>query len=423
MTVIYDILYAVFYLLYMPILILKGKWHRGLLHRFGFFPAHVVVKLKNKPNIWFHAVSVGEVQAVLGLIGRFQDSFVQYQPVVTTVTKTGYQLARTKLPSSVVVAFAPLDFSRVVKKYVQIINPRIYITAETEVWPNLFRELAIKNIPNLLVNGRISKKSFMRYYRFRNLFKGVFRNFSHCCVQTDSDAQRLMQLGVHAKRISVVGNMKFDEQKLSSEKITIPDAIGQDYKIWIAGSTHPQEEEIMLRVYKELSHEYRKLRLVIAPRHIERTKEIERLIRHQKLDAILYSKNPQTPLKTTDVLLVDTIGHLRHLYRYASVVFIGKSLKGRGGQNIIEPAFFAKPIIIGPHMENFLKIVDIFKNADAILQISDEIELKNAISDILRFPAKSESLGLAAYNIVLSHQGATTKTLEQIAKILASKTY
>jgi 3-deoxy-D-manno-octulosonic-acid transferase len=195
------------------------------------------------------------------------------------------------------------------------------------------------------------------------------------------------------------------------------------YRFWIAGSTHPGEEEIILQAFRNLQQKFKDVRLIIAPRHIERAKTITQLTKTFQLNPVLFSQKRDGMLASGDVLIIDTIGHLRFLYKWASVVFVGKSLIGKGGQNIIEPALYAKPVIIGPHMQNFKKITEIFLQAKAVIQIQNKNELEKVVYDILSSPARGQALGLAAYNVVLQHQGATSKTLQKILSLLPIESF
>lgn len=304
-------------------------------------------------------------------------------------------------------------------RFIEWIHPKIYIAAETEVWPNLFYALQRKAIPIILVNGRISPRSFCGYGWVRPFFKKIFQGISWWCMQSPLDAQRAIGLGALPERVQVVGNLKFDEA-VELESMDPKSYSFWDHPcLWIAGSTHSGEEEILLDVYQEASREIKDLRLVLAPRHVERTPEIIVQVESRGLRPWLLSQSDQPTFNARTVGIVDRIGHLRQLYKLATLVFVGKSLKGKGGQNILEPAAFGKPILVGPHMQNFESIMATFLKAGAIIQVRDAEELKQQLLGLLKDPDKRQRLGEAARCVVKENQGALHKTMTAITHLLA----
>ena len=417
MFILYDFIYVIIALFYLPFILMKGKWHSGFKMRFGIIPRTIYETLNDTDTIWFHAVSVGEVLAVMGLIKKIKISFPQYQIVVSTVTQTGYKLAQSQLAKNDVVIYAPLDISFIVRWYIKVIDPKIYISAETEIWPNLFTALADQKIPIVQVNGRLSEKSFKNYQRIKFLLKNVLNDVTAFCMQTPADAERIIPLGVDPQKVLVIGNMKFDDLEHSMGSVKVLSYKPQDL-VWIAGSTHPGEEKIVLEVFKSLQKEFPALHLVIAPRHVGRTSEIVNLIQSEGLNPVKFSEI-KSGMESDSIVVVDTIGHLRELYRLATVVFVGKSLIGQGGQNIIEPAFFAKPIVVGPHMQNFKNILNLFQEAQAIVQIKDPQELVVEMRRLLQDPQYRKKLGESAKSVVVKNQGATEKTFQIISDLLS----
>lgn len=425
MTIIYDFLFFILALGFLPYLIFKRKLHRGFGMRLGFFPRALIAGEKaRQPAIWIHAVSVGEVAAVAGLLRGIKKKFPDYRVVLTTVTATGYSLAVSQLKEADTVMFAPLDFSFVVEKYIRLISPRIYISVETEIWPNLFRALEKNAVPVVLVNGRISDRSFPWYFRGRFLFKKILRGVSMFCMQSRRDAERVVRLGIPAEKIKVVGNLKFDDLP-SVEEFQFKDfGFKKNETIWIAGSTHPGEEEIVLKIFKSLAAQFEDLRLIIAPRHIERTNEVLNLTVKSGCQPIKLSELSSKVLTEMDsqkVIIVDTIGQLKSLYGLSRIVFVGKSLNVGGGQNIIEPAFFGNAVVVGPLMQNFRDTMDIFLKDQAVLQIKDEEELREKMKFLLEHPQERDRLGQSARKVIEKHRGAADQTLTVIAKVLAGK--
>ncbi len=418
MFIIYDIIFLIVAVAYLPYLALKRKWHAGLWTRFGF-------TLKkdggDRKTVWVHAVSVGEVLLALNLIEKIRERFPGHRIVLSTVTVTGHALACQRLQDSCLVIYAPFDFSWVVRKYVSVLNPAFYISVETEIWPNLFACLQDRNVPIIEVNGRISDTAFVGYRRISFLIRGVLRGVRVFCMQTEADARRIIQLGADPRKVRVVGNLKFDS--LRPERSFRKEDIGfqSDDQLLIAGSTYPGEDEIVMDVYQSLTTEFPRLRLVIVPRHVERADEIARSCQFKGLTPRKLSQNsPGAPLDAAAVVIVDRIGYLRGLYSLADVAFVGKSLRGNGGQNMIEPLFLGRPTIVGPHTQNFRDIVRIFMPTGALIVVKTLEEFVGKLRDLLNDPAHCTKLGLAAQKEIARHQGATEKTLMAIEEILGA---
>ena len=397
MYLLYDFIFLLYALLYLPYLLLTRRAYKGFEMRFGFFSQDMKTKIKAKPNIWVHAVSVGEVMVLDGFLERLRKAYPSYQFIATVTTKTGYELALARLKDKAIVIPSPLDLSIVAENFVSLIDPKMYLAVETEIWPNLYRRLSLKKVPLVVINGRISDNSFGRYKAVRFLLKGVLDQVQVWCMQSRKDADRIMSLGVESARVVVTGNVKFDD--FSGGKDPSVDGLkaGQDELWWVAGSTHPGEEEIVLEVYSKIIKESPQWRLIIAPRHVERAPRIKELVSRHGLK---------------DVIVVDTIGKLRSLYSIADLVFVGKSLCVGGGHNIIEPAFYGKAIVIGPKVENFTDIVACFKEGNAVVQVADAQEFEAAVRALCADRSKRESLGSAALKVIAANQGATDRSLE-----------
>jgi 3-deoxy-D-manno-octulosonic-acid transferase len=422
MFIVYDLIFIIFAIFYLPVFIFKKKFHRGFLMRLGFLPSDLIVRFKEKRCIWLHAVSVGEVMASAKLINALRENFSDRPLVITTVTSTGNRIAKSFAKKETYVLYLPLDLRFIVNKFISKINPSIFISAETEIWPNLILTLAKKNIPIALVNGRISDRSYKGYLKIRPLLKAILEKIALFAMQTPKDAERIITLGAPRERVYVTGNMKFDVTDYTDKKITdYTDKLGlkKEERLFIAGSTHPGEEKIILEIFKKLLSDFSNLRLVIAPRHIDRTAEIERLVsnrgfipqRVSKIDPILNTKH------LTPIFILDTMGQLSSLYSVATIVFVGGSLVKKGGHNIIEPAYFGKSILFGRWMFNFQDIANLFLSRDAAIMVRTEEELLNKIKFLLNNPAKIIELGEKAKQLVFESQGATQKNLESILKL------
>lgn len=416
MFILYDILFFVFALAYLPYLILKRKWHKGFLRRWGTdLPQYV----PGSKNIWIHAVSVGEVLAVTNLIEKMHKTFANYPIVFSTVTATGYALAREKLKDQCTVLYAPFDLSWVVRQYIRSLKPVVYISMETEIWPNLFSALHKAKIPVVIINGRISDKAFEGYRKFSFLTRRILQAVTLFCMQSYRDLERIIELGADTKRVGVVGNLKFDNCSVITPVRREDFGFTAQEQILIAGSTHPGEDEIILAVYKDLVKEFTNLRLVIAPRHVERSEQIARLCRQNGFRARKLSGDAGREIRSEDILIVDAIGHLRGLYSLADVVFIGKTLCGRGGQNMLEPLCLGKPTFVGPHTENFRDIVRLLRPSGALIEINTPEELLVQLREILKDPHKCRMVGVAAQMEIKKHQGATEATIAAIKKVLS----
>jgi len=423
---LYDIGFAIFSLFYLPTLIFKGKLHRDFLERFGAYGAAKQKQLAACNNaIWIQAVSVGEVVLCKTLIPLLKEEFPASPIVLSTITRTGNDLAKKLYANEAIIIYFPLDFSFVVKKVMGLIRPRIYVMIETEIWPNMLKEAACRSVPSILINGRISDRSFGKYKLARPFLQTTLRTISKFCMQSDADAERIVSLGALRDRVVITGNMKFDIRPLhdpaKAEEMKRLLGLAAGDKLFVAGSTHRGEEEIAVRIFKELSREFRGLKLLIAPRHVERTREIEVLIKKIGFEPIRFSylpANRQTGKPANTIFILDTIGQLKDAYAVATLVFIGGSLVKYGGQNPIEPAIFEKPILFGPHMFNFKNITAKFLEDRAAVQVADEKELLERSRFLLIDASKRSALGKNARRMVSENRGATERNLEAIVKLI-----
>jgi 3-deoxy-D-manno-octulosonic-acid transferase len=423
MHILYDIIFLIIAIVYLPIYLFRGKFHRGFFSRLGILPKDLEL---NRP-IWVHAVSVGEAMAAKGLIEGLRKTFPNKRLVISTVTPTGNKIVQGFKRENDLLIYLPLDFSFITRRVIEKINPSLVIIVETELWPNLILNLSKKDIPVLLVNGRISDRSFQGYLRVKFLFKPVLDKISLFCVQSGRDAERLMRLGVSEEKIRITGNMKFDiKDSSASSQAGIPDAglkqslgVAPEEKIFVAGSTHPGEEEIILDVYKNLLSRFDRLKLLLAPRHPERAANVERLVVKYGFQPLRISRlNAGNTAVSNTVFVLDTIGQLQSFYRIADIVFVGGSLVKKGGHNILEPAFLAKPIISGRYMFNFRDIADLFVNNAACILVNNARELEAAVVNLLDNPAAGKELGVKAKELIAQNQEATLENLEQIKKWL-----
>ncbi len=428
MLILYDFIFLIFTLIYLPVYLFKGKFHRGFLRRLGFLPKGLDL---DRP-IWIHAVSVGEAVAVKGLVEELRRSFPDKKFVISTVTATGNKIASRVAGEGDFVTYLPLDFRFIVKSVLGQIKPCLFVIAETEIWPNLIHLLYNKKIPAVTVNGRISDSSFKGYLAIKFLLKSVLNKITLFCVQSERDAQRLSRLGVAGNKIKITGNMKFDSAgfKIDTSELIKCRAnlsLSPSQRLWVCGSTHKGEEEKVLGVYKGLQSKFLGLKLLIAPRHPERAREIEKLTEKYGFKAERISQLASLPVSQLNrptgqpanqptVFILDTIGQLVHNYAVADIVFMGGSLVNKGGHNVLEPAFLEKPILFGPHMSNFRDIADLLLENNAAIMVQDQRALQQNLEELLSDPRRCLELGSRARQVILENQGATHRNAQLLTQ-------
>jgi len=414
MIIFYNLLYLIAVILYLPVFLLRGKFHSGTGVRFGMLPR----RLKLDKPVWIHAVSVGEAVAVKGLLAELRLKFPDKKFVISTVTPTGNKIARGLAKEGDFVTYLPFDLSFIISGVMKRIDPCLFLVAETEIWPALFSVLHKRRVPIVVVNARISDSSLRGDLAVKPLISPVLNKVSLFCAQSEQDAERLLSLGLDKKKVKTTGNMKFDIGQASFSFSAPRLRLRLDEKLFVCGSTHPGEEEIIFSAYKELKGEYPDLRLLIAPRHPERAEEVASLARKAGLNSVLSSVYEQSQESASPVYIVDSVGELLSFYSIAHLVFVGGSLVGKGGHNILEPAALGKPVIFGPHMFNFRQITELFLLNSAALQVQDSQGLKEAVRSIMRQPSFAQELGERAKGLFKSNQGATLKNSELVSSFI-----
>ncbi len=375
--------------------------------------------------IWIHAVSVGEAVAVRSLIGELRKIYPDKRFVLSTVTTTGNKIIQGIAQEGDFITYLPLDLSFIVKNVIDKINPSLFIIAETEIWPNLISYLYKKNIPIVTVNGRISDSSFRGYFSIKFLLKPLLNKINLFCVQGIQDARKFKALGAREEKIKITGNMKFDNadchyQTEDSQNLRLKLGLGSQEKLLVAGSTHPGEEEVILGIYKDLIAELDGLKLLIAPRHPQRSKEVANLVSSFGFRSVLVSTLPSTcsTCETQPVFILDTIGQLIYFYHISEIVFVGGSLVKKGGHNILEPASLAKPIIFGPYMFNFRDIAELFISNRAAILVNNQEELKAKVRELFKNASYCEELGRKAKDLIQKNSGSTKRNIELIRAII-----
>ena len=429
MVFFYNLAFLLFGLAYLPIFLVKIRQadspHRLVRERLGIFPTSWRQKLLGKQIVWVHAVSVGEVMAVQKLLIKLTECFTGYHFVLTTVTPTGQRIARQLEGEKISVCYFPFDLTFAVKRFMNVLKPKCLLLVETEIWPNLLTEAAKARIPIGILNARLSAKSLMRYQAFLSFFKPIFKQLDFVLAQAPEDAARFASLGVDPSRVEVCGNMKFDDVPRLSEgngtSMTLRDEWGFGREDWIlvAGSTHSGEEDILASVFGDLLPQYPSLKLLLAPRHIERCPQLKHQLEKKGFQVRLatdasFGRNAQ-------VLLLNRLGVLKHLYALADAVFMGGSLVRRGGQNPIEPAYVKRAVVHGPFVFNFETIYRKLDQEGGALLIRDQDQLAFAWKRFLEDTRERSQIGENAFKIVSNLQGATKRHFEWLSKFLRSQ--
>jgi 3-deoxy-D-manno-octulosonic-acid transferase len=422
---LYNLLYPLGLLFFLPgqitKLVRRGNYRHKFGQRFGFYDAEVRARLATHRCTWIHAVSVGEVAIALKLSTQFRQLDPDFFCVLTTTTTTGFHVANSEAGEGMEVLYSPLDFWPIMRRAFAIIRPVRIVLVEAEVWPNLAAEARVRRVPLVLVNARLSKRSEARFQRFRSLIQPTFRCLDAVCVQESEDVERWIALGIQRERIHHVGSIKYDpaDVQLYPElplEVLGSFGIDRDTPILFGGSTHVGEEEILGEIFLRLRTDFPTFTLIIAPRHVERAGEIRTRLEQLGLSVSLRSEAGRAQASSPDCLLLDTTGELQHWYAVATIVFVGKSLTARGGQNPVEPILAGKPVLFGPHMENFSALAEALITNKAAVQVSDPNSLHQQIAWLLRDRDAALRLVANAQAVLARHSGATVRT----AKLLVS---
>jgi 3-deoxy-D-manno-octulosonic-acid transferase len=391
------------------------RYFYGLGERFGVLPQSF--KPTGPGSIWFHAVSVGEVLSAVELIRRIRVVQPHAEIFVSVTTLAGREVARQKLSGLANgVFYAPLDFRSVIRRVLRRIRPAVLIVLETEIWPNLYRESKRAGTSLMVVNGRISDRALPRYRQWSWFFKHVLQWPDAILVQSEQDRERYLMAGAPEDRVRVAGNLKYD---FTPPAAAVALELAGD-PIWIAASTtapveagDPDEDDVVIEAFKQISSRYSGLLLILAPRRPERFPVVAAKLAQAGVSFVRRSDNA-TGLRLPGVLLLDSIGELAGLFERATIVFMGGTLPQRGGHNILEPTYFGKPVIVGPHMENFADIIKEFSAGEAVVKIDGAGALANAVESLLESPARAVEIGTRARSLAMSKRGTADGVVERI---------
>jgi 3-deoxy-D-manno-octulosonic-acid transferase len=419
---LYSLALAIAFVLAAPWYLWKGRgtgrYTSSFRQRMGRLP--VALNESRNPAVWIHAVSVGEVLAARALIAPLKARFPGYKVLLSTTTVTGQEIARKSVGADGIF-FAPFDLAGPVSRTLDAVRPSLLVLVETELWPNLIREAHRRGARVAVVNGRISERSFRGYKRARWFWRGVLGYVDLFLMQGEAHAERIRSLGASAGRVHVVGNLKFDAVGASRASDELARLLGDSSgrAVWVAGSTMPGEEEIVLRAFRRIRERVPDAGLIVAPRHPERFAAVPPLVEAAGFPCLRRTRLAPGEWRKGSVLLLDTLGELAQVYSFATVVFVGGSLVPTGGHNILEPAVAGKAIVVGPHMENFGEIAAAFRAENALVEVASGDELAEATLGLLADDHGRTALGERALALVGRNRGSVARTVDALAGLVA----
>jgi len=417
---IYNLFWPIGLLFFLPgylaKMIRRGGYGEKFGQRLGIYDCKICACLAKQESTWLHAVSVGEVNVALKLAKALQTLEPDLHCVLTTTTTTGFALANKNAPAWIEVMYTPLDYWPIMRRAFAVIRPTRIVLVEAEVWPNLVALAHERRVPTVLVNARLSPRSERRFRRFRFFVAPTFRLLDMLCAQEPDDVDRWVAIGVARDRIRAVGSIKYDPngrdqtpEARENARTTSANDADQQRPVLFGGSTHRGEEEILARVFLRLRQQFSSLRLFIAPRHVERLREIRAQLAALPLRVALASEVAVGRESDADCFLLDTTGELQRWYGIATIVFIGKTLTAQGGQNPAEPIMAGKPVVFGPHMENFATLAKALVRKKGAIQVRDVDSLEMTIAGLLRDRDARQRLLQNARDVLSKHHGATAR--------------
>jgi 3-deoxy-D-manno-octulosonic-acid transferase len=373
--------------------------------------------------IWIHAVSVGEVQASVPLVRAVGRRFPDHRMLITTVTPTGAARVNALFGDTVTHCYIPFEMPQAVDKFYTSVNPQLALIMETEIWPNLYRGCGVRDIPLILVSARISPRSVDSYHKFLPLFRDTLSHGIIIAAQSEADAERFRSLGASPVRTSVTGNINFDSE-LPPNLIARGDDLRQqvfgDRPIWIAASTHDQEEQQVLEAHRQLREQYPNLLLILVPRHPERFSQVRELIQKHGFSCVSRTERRHCD-ESTEVFLGDTMGEVPLFYAASDIAFVGGSLVPIGGHNLLEPAALGLPVITGPYVYNAQDIADMFVDLGACHMVSNAEGLAAAVGELVANPEEAVALGRKGMDILQRNRGALTRLLGLLEPLIGDE--
>lgn len=419
---LYNVLLVLAAPVVVGVLLAKPRCRPGFFQRMGWrsHPSDTVAS--SQPLIWIHAVSLGEVVAAVPLVKALHKHHPEFRYIVTTVTETGREAVLQRLSGIAEHRYAPLDFFWAVTSMIRRVQPMLYIFVETELWPNLLWSLRNRGVPSVLVNGRLSSRSFGRQDLplIRSFYRSMLQTLTLCLMQTERDKQRIVALGAEPDRVHVTGNIKFDQPLPavgSDDCLRRSFGLDKHEQLILAGSTHPGEEQILVSAYLQIARIYPSTVLMLAPRHIERADQVEAMLREAGL-AVQRKSNIRENISGPRVVILDTRGELAFAYREAVAAFVGGTLVPVGGHNLLEPAVCGTPVIFGPYTDHCAEIAALLQEAGGGHRVAGVEELVTVVGGWLGQPETRIRIGQAAKRVVLENQGALDRSLEFIESCL-----
>jgi 3-deoxy-D-manno-octulosonic-acid transferase len=428
MYLIYSLLSFVAFLAVSPYFAYQAvrykKYVGSVRQRLGYLP--ITLNVDGDESIWIHAVSVGEALSVRALVHDLRERYPRLRIFLSTTTLAGQEVARRNLQHLDGIFYFPFDWVFIIRRTLRIVRPRLFVMMETEIWPNLLRVCHARGVKTILINGRISARSYPRYKLIRPFFKRVLGDVDRFCMQSEESAARLLDLGADPSRVTITGSLKFDSLRMPTplshgkprERVLRYFRIPANRMVIVAGSTMKTEEAAVFRAFARIKSLSPGALLIVAPRQPQRFDDVAKLAKEEGFSTTRRSQLPIDAEPRCDVVVLDTLGELAPLYQLASAVFVGGSLADHGGHNILEPAVFGKPIVFGPHMHNFKEIAATFLANAAAIQVQTERELEDALRGLVTDPVGRARLGAAAQALVEANRGAKDKTLAVIANLM-----
>ncbi len=406
-------------------LITEDGFKRRFRQSFGHVEEEEIAKVAQKDCIWIHGASVGEIVATSPLVKQIRKEMPERPILVSAFTVGGYNMAKQIIPEADAIIYFPLDLPFVAESMVKRIHPGIFMPVETELWPNFLRAIRERHIPVMMVNGRISEKSVKSYRYLYGIWEDMLNTVTRFCMQSSIDADYIAHLGAEADKIFVTGNTKFDQtyaevtaEDLQKYKTEL--SLGDAYPIVVAGSTHPTEEKAVLEAFKAVREKYPEARLIIAPRKTARADEIAKIAADFGYEAGYRSKmlEHENLRKDYPVILLDTIGELGRIYAVGDVVYVGGSLSKHGGHNVLEPAAHAKPILVGPNMQNFKDSYALLSKVGACKMVNNVSELTKEMLDIIGNDERRQKMGAASLQVIKENRGADVRSIKYLKDLL-----
>jgi 3-deoxy-D-manno-octulosonic-acid transferase len=411
---------------YLPQIVLGKKYKHSWRGKLGLVDSSLCEKLQ-KPRVWFHAVSVGEVTALAPLIKAFKSLIPDASLIVSTGTETGQAMAASIIPEADALIYMPLDFPLLAKRVVKNVKPDLLVIMETELWPNLINIIRKSGAVVVLANGRISDRSFPRYLKLKRFFASTFSNFQWFLMSSQLDAKRIIEMGAPEDKTLALGNTKFDAVVLENEspkKKFLRDSLSINFSdmVLVAGSVHPGEYEIVLSVYQRLCEEFPNLILILVPRHVEKTPLILEYMNKKGMTEPFLRSSAEFGQRRSgrQIILVDRTGELFDIFSLATVVFMGGSIVPKGGQNILEPAAWGKPVIFGPSMEDFREARDILMRCGAGFEVKGADDLSGTIRALLSNPSYANTVGETGKLEISKQSGSAMRSAEILRDCLFS---